>query len=384
MPPPNPRQPIHGYRDNNGYPPRVGRSPNRGRRDANPLQPRFDSPARGPAGPNAGGNFNPPNANIPLGNNNQQQNPPNAQNNPNNPNPNNQNGLGGGNGGGGGAADNPERKAALVNGEGMMQGAAAYMARGERQNYRDEAAFSSQLLGNLEGADYDKLLNQMKTQGDGQVRGTMSADTSETILRPRFDMAGLEQLYQTAKKQRDSDVMFDMFDMVQPGFGEGAQNKLFLGQEYHRDAIQFGGHMSDLRRSDGQTDGPRPPPMQFQNGLTMGDIETYMQGLEGEAVEAELMMRQNPTSTALYQDLNMKPSSKGLLTNKPSPLLPVIDNMERMRHVRPAAGVHLQKRGLKSVYNTWNMPEQRESRLKMNVLPSNLALMVHDLGYRQY
>jgi hypothetical protein len=182
-----------------------------------------------------------------------------------------------------------------------------------------------------------------------------------TTLRQTFEMATPQQVVAATKAQMRSDIEFDMFSHVRPGYGNGERNKLFL-LEQARDAVILGQRpMFSPGEWIGPTNGIEPGPWQFQR-IIPEDI--YGPALDNKS--RRMILAKN-TAACLGDDscslgvlgddygYQSAVSAKGLKRKARSPLEPQIRTDMQWMNMETPTGFQLNKKRFR--INTDNMRE---------------------------
>lgn len=199
-----------------------------------------------------------------------------------------------------------------------------------------EAPLSSQPYtldaeGNPTTEDPDKAFMNKKAKTVMQIAGHKLEDPLHT-MRPGYGLAGGELLVPENSLQTTSDVVFDMFSVVPPGFGNGDTNKLFLQQQSWEKFVKHGGKMFGPNSYDGPTAGITPMPMQWTRTKPQAYIDQKQRQFDRKYSNALNTMQKHTalelSSGALPNDFayNSIVSSKSLPRNSVSVLQPVVHN----------------------------------------------------------
>ena len=165
----------------------------------------------------------------------------------------------------------------------------------------------------------------------------------KTTLRPRFGMQAASGVVPSAKEQIKSDIRFDMFDTVSPGFGEGTDNKLFV-METNRDSKII---YDDPLFAPGSNIGPEAG-VQVSSWKLQRTMPTEKMALYSQSVKTNLQLIaeivQTTGSTNLTGDdigYYSTESSKGLKRKRISPFEPVVNNAMQFQSVKTPCGADL-------------------------------------------
>jgi len=190
-------------------------------------------------------------------------------------------------------------------------------------------------------------------------------DESEATLRPRFGIAGPDMVVPPTKEQLRSDLEFDLFSVVAPGFGEGVDNKLYLYEQGNEKYVRFRGPFFNPGQWLGPLNSYHPMPWQWSSVKSSVDVDEYKSRLQSKQLNAINVISKHGegSANAFGRDVPEVPtplSSSGLPRDARSPFEPVIHNKQPWTPEMEAAGVHLNRRGLKRSYSAWRDPDTRE------------------------
>lgn len=163
------------------------------------------------------------------------------------------------------------------------------------------------------------------------------------------------------ERQMQSNVLFDMFNVVPPGFGLGSSNKLFVENEQRDEFIRYRGTYTP-RMDNGPPTGIVPNPWQSQDAIPKTLVEGAIRDLHARVKAMEDTVKKamkTATVGTLPTDVNDKPSSMGLPRRK-SCLQPVHDNIQEWTPNVEPAGVFLNTRGFRHLHSAFNYPERTE------------------------
>jgi len=216
------------------------------------------------------------------------------------------------------------------------------------------------------GGGSDEMAIDLKQGGDS-TDPTIRPE-AEPSIRPQFALDSLaNKVVPTPEKQIQSDVLFDMFSVVQPGFGLGSDNKL----NYENDAREKEVHFKDplyKPRSEqdiGIAQHVHPLRWELQPNDTGGQILAHLAKLEQKMKGMKSLIRQatavGADGAALPDTTNVIASSKGLARHHKNVLEPVIHNRVPWQPVKEAPGYALNQRGFRHEHSPWGNPFQRET-----------------------
>ena len=200
-----------------------------------------------------------------------------------------------------------------------------------------------------------------------QESDTFTDQNLYATLRPSYGIAGPGDIIPSKDEQLRSDIEFDMFSVVQPGFGEGVDNKLFLYEEARRKYIIEGGDMFSPGQWLGPTNTLQPLPWQWQNVKAKGDIDHYQSRVlqrQRNAMGAVRAFGAGSVSAMGYDHPQVvsETSSSGMPRPKESVLEPQIENRCAWIPDRDPAGYILNRRGFKRLFSPWRSPYGRETQ----------------------
>ena len=196
-------------------------------------------------------------------------------------------------------------------------------------------------------------------------------DRATDTLRPRFGMVGPRDVIPSPIDQLRSDIAFDMFSFVQPGHGNGYDNKLFQYQENTMNNVQAMGRSFLPRPDDGRLNYQHPMPFQWQSVQDVARSARLLQKEEDLIPLVNALVRRlgEGSSGVLGRDVGEAPvavSSQGLRRDMRSVFEPVIQNADNMHPTIDPAGYLLSKRGWRRDFSPWREPQIREIQPPMN------------------
>ena len=169
----------------------------------------------------------------------------------------------------------------------------------------------------------------------------------------------------SSRKQLESDIRFDMFDHVQPGHGNGSDNKLYLMQEARDRVIRYAGPMNMPGSYIGPISGVAVPPWQLQRTYPLELAEDFQMERIGQMKTAShTMMKAGERSVGLLGSDTGYPypvSSKSLKRSRESVFEPVIRNDFNWERVKPATGYQLNKHKFRRLSDGQRAPEELRS-----------------------
>ena len=198
-----------------------------------------------------------------------------------------------------------------------------------------------------------------------------NTDRATDALRPRYGLVGPRDVIPSPMDQLRSDIAFDMFSFVQPGFGEGSDNKLFKYQQQTENGIQGMGRSFLPRQDDGRLNYQHPMPFQWQCVQDITKSARLLQREEDLIPLVNVLVRKlgEASTGVLGRDVPETPvavSSSGLRRDPRSVFEPVIQNADNMQPTLDPAGYLLHKRGWRRDFSPWREPQMREIQPPMN------------------
>jgi len=186
-------------------------------------------------------------------------------------------------------------------------------------------------------------------------------EREQNILRAHFQTASKSDVIPTPQRQLQSDVLFDMFSVVPPGFGLGQTNKLFVENE-QRDAFYRYTNNFFPRADDGPPTGVTSAPWQWQDNIPKSVLATFVNEQLTTFEQQRVMLASvtDKTARTLPGDVNVQKSSRGLV-RPPGFLRPVITNHEPLVPVSEPAGLYLNSRGFRHLHSPVANPTIRET-----------------------
>lgn len=197
------------------------------------------------------------------------------------------------------------------------------------------------------------------------IRDIQSHEPYEPDLRPEYGMEKAGQVIPATRKQLESDIRFDMFDHVKPGFGEGMDNKLFLMQEARDKKIVYAPDLHAPGQWIGPTAGVDVPPWQWQRVIPSDVIRNYQQETRSrEHAGTQLLLSTGPRSSNILGDdigYPMPYSACELKRNPYSPFEPVIRTDMHWQHVKEPIGVKLNRKRMRLETDAQRYPRALDS-----------------------
>lgn len=238
------------------------------------------------------------------------------------------------------------------------------------RNVLNEDVQGSSASGNLPaplGPLFTKSGTNPSSQGDQFVIGKQSHDSTTDTLRPTFGIAPANGVIPTKRQQVESDLLFNDFSIVAPGYGLGINNKMFLMEEQREKKFVFAEPLCEPRKYDGPSGLVLMPALQFQNEITRRDRNMLAaQAIAGEASAVLLERRAGDGSLNILGDdfgMFQSVSDKGLKRPRESPLEPLIRVPKAWERVKPLPGFQWDRKEMRRLFDASRYPE----RFKVNI-----------------
>lgn len=216
----------------------------------------------------------------------------------------------------------------------------------------------------------DSTTEPLSKSQPGRELGLTVQDESTATLRPLYGIAGGAEVIPPVREQLRSDIEFDLFNLVQPGHGEGSDNKLFLYQEGREKNIRFKRPLYTPNVWLGPSNYQHPLPWQWQNVKAVSDVQKSVAEVS-ERVEkvARLIDRMGEKTTEAFgRDVGEAPaaiSSSGLKRDVNSPFEPVIQNRHPWTPILDPPGKDLERqRGWKRSFSALRDPDAVEVQVR--------------------
>jgi hypothetical protein len=201
-------------------------------------------------------------------------------------------------------------------------------------------------------------------KGD-KVTDVPDHDTSEANMRPKYGMETAKNVIPDVEDQLASDIRFDMFDTVNPGFGEGGDNKLFLMEENREAKIVHAKPMFSPGSFIGPINGSGVAPWQLQRVMPDDKVRAYGEYKKRSLrMMSDLVIKNGVESSGLLGDDVGYPyehSACELKRRKLSPFEPVIRTDMDWQHVKSATGSELNKLGFRGQTDAYRYPRHLHS-----------------------
>jgi hypothetical protein len=194
------------------------------------------------------------------------------------------------------------------------------------------------------------------------------------VLRLELTEADSKLVIPSTVDQIRSDIEFDMFSVVRPGFGLGADNKMFAFENIRDQEIIGKEPLFEPRAYDGPTGGVDTAPLCLQNVLPTSVFQKNER--TNKLLEAKALVT---TARTLKGSLNILGDDYGQLSsvsdrglNRPpeSYLEPVIRIDSRWQRPKLEPGYLSSKRQFRTLYDSLRYPEHMTPHMNMNGGPT--------------
>lgn len=205
-----------------------------------------------------------------------------------------------------------------------------------------------------------RLVRPDPTVGDAIVDSKQSMDTATDTLRPQFKEAPGAAVVPSPKEQVLSDIMFDSFSTVLPGWGLGMQNKMFLMEEERDEKIVNAEPMAEPRQDIGPIQGPDRMPPEWQSLMSRSNRKRLHEQDVREQLNASMLEQRLGTGSLniLGDDVGFlrSISDRGLPRDRESCFEPVVVNSMAWQPVKIPAGYQLARIAMRKTYDALRMP----------------------------
>jgi hypothetical protein len=203
---------------------------------------------------------------------------------------------------------------------------------------------------------------QAVPQRSDVMPGQATVDTTTASLRPKYGLLGPLDVIPSPFEQLRSDIQFDMFSWVQPGFGEGRDNKLFKFSQYNESDVQGTGKQFLPREDLGRINYQHAMPWQWQPVHDVNQSFALLRKEEDKAPEIVRLTRtlgEGASGVLGYDrpEVSNSVSSQGLNRDKRCLFEPTIQNSDPMHPVVDPPGYKLQSRGFRRLFSPWREPQ---------------------------
>ena len=234
--------------------------------------------------------------------------------------------------------------------------------------------------GGMMGRQIERIV-QDPVVGDVAVGGAYNTRANNDVLR--LDNAIEADPWKTVPSelaQIRSDIEFDMFSVVRPGFGLGVDNKMFVLENAREDFIVHQKPEFLPRPYDGPGSGVDTVPLSLQNVLPSDVFKAHAARTQRLALAAQLTATETKKGSLniLGDDYGQLDSISDRGLNRPpeSFLEPVIRIDSRWSRVKPEPGYLSSKRQFRKLYDSLRYPEHMTAHMNLDggpVLKKNRA-----------
>lgn len=167
-------------------------------------------------------------------------------------------------------------------------------------------------------------------------------------IRDMYEEAQGEDLGSTDKERFASNLQFELFSYVPPGFGNGIDNKLFRMDVNRKRLIEWADPMDQHRQYDGPTCGVSPLPYQWQNAMS---DENYSKSVEmlAHAPQEVMKAKKGPIDSSLLGESFYQPSSKGLPQTHPTFFQKAINVTDKFYNPVTPCGMYLREPNIRNI-----------------------------------
>ena len=225
----------------------------------------------------------------------------------------------------------------------------------------------------------------IQSTGDDVVLSKQSKENSTDTLRTQYGEANPADVVPTKRQQIMSDIMFDSFNTVLPGFGNGMANKMFLMEEERDEKIIGAPPLAEPRPWIGPIQGPDVPPFEWRESFSRDERkQIYRRKMAQYIAEAQLERRVGTGSLNILGDdvgFLRDTSDRGLPRPRESVLEPVVVNSAPWQPVKIPTGYELNAVRMRSVHDAMRMPNKIQPSMAQNGGPTFPTNMAHDVMY---
>ena len=183
--------------------------------------------------------------------------------------------------------------------------------------------------------------------GDVLVSSKQSMDTSTDTLRTLYKEANPQDVIPTKEEQILSDIMFDSFSTVLPGWGLGMQNKMFLMEEEREEKILYAEPMYEPRPDIGPVSAPDVIPPEWRPSMSKRNRQKDAQERIRDQMLASILEQRTGSGSLniLGDDAGFlrSTSDRGLPRDKESCFEPIVVNAAPWQPVKVPCGYDLRR-----------------------------------------
>ncbi len=206
--------------------------------------------------------------------------------------------------------------------------------------------------------------------GDQIVDSKRSMDRSKDTLRTLFGEANAEDVIPSKHDQIQSDIMFDSFSTVLPGWGLGMNNKMFLMEEEHEDKIIGAAPMSWPRQDIGPLGGSDTMPVVWKSSISEYNRRKIRNARIKNDMLASLLEQRvgNGSLNILGDDAGFlrSISDRGLPRDKESCLEPVVITSAPWKPAKVPCGYDLRRVKMRVPHDALRMPAKIRPTMAQN------------------
>ena len=244
----------------------------------------------------------------------------------------------------------------------------------------------AQVAGGVRVGTSDNPEGKTKTLLNDFMEGRHGTNFTYPTVRPAYMIPGENDMAMSAYEQLRGDVEFDLFSVVKDGFGLGATNTLHVDNKQNELTVRYKDKLYEPRAWYGHELGIVPPRKEVQavmNNKTIQEGPARAKRLLHDQMKYVRTLPGGASSQFLPDDNVTQKSSTGLRTNRPSPLLSHIDTHYYWQRQYDPAGVHMQNRKFRKLYDPLRQP-QRRSVLQSGLAAHTQTTRRHPITYGVY
>jgi len=223
-------------------------------------------------------------------------------------------------------------------------------------------------------------------RGDQIVDAKQSMDSATDTLRPLYGQADARDVIPTKREQILSDIMFDSFSTVLPGWGLGMQNKMFLMEEEREEKLTMAEPLSEPRQDIGPVDGPDRMPPEWKSSISrVNRKRMYRDNIHDDMLAAVVERRiGNGSTNVLGDDVGFlrAVSDRGLPRDRESVFEPIVMNSAPWQPVKMPAGYQLQAMEFRKTYDALRAPAKVHPRMAQDGGPTFPGRYAYEEMYR--